>query len=278
MKALMLFLLALCFCGSLLAQVERSPQAVDTVYASDSASIVMLFAEPISLVDLGTGDFIARADQKVLMLKATRPNPGRLTTLFVRYGDEAYFTGFIGYEKSPAVYYYDCRNLNPSRRLRLRTETDGSQTLSARQDTTALVAAKLSQLAELPTEIRTVGITENHLELMLQTVRNDGQASYLKFGLRNDSSMPFVLDFVGFRFREPTKGRELADVLTVIEPLVAETVAEVGAKTEASYLFAIPLYALPRRASLEVIFRERNGSRSLMVSVPMNYLLTAKVL
>ncbi|MEL7531338.1 MAG: DUF4138 domain-containing protein [Bacteroidota bacterium] len=266
----------------LCAQVERQPHPIDTIYANEASSIILLFDEPISLVDLGTADFIAKTDQKVLMLKAVRPlaADSPLTTLFVRFGQEQYFTGFISYQAQPAYYYYDCRALYPKQRLRLNAQPDGLERLSLASPDTSLQAVEqhLGQLMDLRPEIATLGEIENHLELAVENIRNDDAATYLKLSLHNRSSMPYEVEFVGFRFREPTRGRELADILTEIAPLSFQIAPKVSPYEKEVFLFALPIYAMPRRASLEIIFREKNGSRSLVAKVPMNYILKAPIL
>lgn len=266
------------------AQIDQNPHLADTLYVSSQATAVLIFPGAISLADLGTGGFIAKTADKVLLIKANGPSKG-LTTLFVRYGKEQYFTGFIGYDSLPSLSYYDFRtaekggggavsfspDLGP-----ISPEVIAKDLLPEKID---LKAAKVSleRMKGLKRELFTIGSIAHHMQLGIENIRHDESLSYLSFSLQNGSSLPYRLELVSFRYREPVRGKGLADMLTELKPILIQAPDLIRPHDKDIFYVALPHFAIPSKGSLEILLREKNGTRSLIASVPTSAIMKAPI-
>ena len=278
-------------------QMNHDPHLSDTIYCSSTSSTVLLFPAAISLVDLGTASFIAKTEEKVLLLKAARVSSG-YTSLFVRYGKEEYFTGFVGYDSSLHYTYYDFREVQgeesgaiSSSRSKANTRfPDSPIHQTTNQLSPGVIATdvfpealdlgkardRLQELSGLKRELFTIGKIAHHMELALENIRHDKSLSYLKLSLQNSSSLPYLIELISFRFREPVKGKGLSDMLTEIKPLLHLSPRTVDAHSREVFLVALPHFATPSLGSLEILLREKNGTRALIASVPSQVMMEAE--
>lgn len=282
MKRIIL-ILWVCFAGL------YSYAQLDTVYVSPHATVSMVFSEKITLVDIGSEDCFFEYDDQVLLIKAITKLE-QLTSLFVRYGKDRYYACFLDYQTDLDQFHYDLRD-EPSIRLQAvdtaftaksfqmpLSPNSTAQDILPKGISKETVTARLSHLDSLDRELFTVGAIANNIAVSVENVRNDQALSYFKLSMLNQSSIPYLVEFVGFQYREPAEKKGLSDMVTEIQPVLYQVPDTVGTYACEEFLFALPHFATPRRGRLEVIFRERNGTRSISFQAPSNLVLRAKLI
>ncbi|MDW3651948.1 MAG: DUF4138 domain-containing protein [Bacteroidia bacterium] len=279
------------------AQLNLSPHQLDTIFVSEAGTTVMIFPQPLSLVDLGSNHFQASTHEKVLLLKARPDSYGILpTTLFVRYGSEGYFQGFLAYAPKPQEPFFDWRAMEffspkkkePDHPLGNAFQKEDKVSKAPGQKVEALgeldkaeityFQARIDSLKKLGREQLSPRQKRDGLELNLQAVRNDSLYTYLRLGLVNHSSLPFRIKKLELSLREPVRGKSLQDIQGMIalaykeEPLVLEPYGE-----EEIYLI-FPHSPSRKKARLQVLLQERKGNRSLELAIPYTLILKAPIL
>lgn len=263
-------------------------QLSDTVYASTSATISVLFPSSISLVDVGNEDYAFEYDNNLLLLKAKKPQAG-FTSLLVRYGD-AFFMGVVGYQTALDQFYYDYRQTEYEHLLALGEEQVGlpivpvPEIASIPQEEKAapptfLLETQLAQFKQLPLEkLRVKSCKKGGVFGKLEVVRNSDSCTFLRLRLYNTSTMPFEVEFSGLQYRERSRGKGLDDMVLPMKPLAAEIPEIVHPQDQATCLFAIPHFATSKRAKLEINIQERTGTRAIQFAIPSPYVLHAQTL
>jgi hypothetical protein len=144
------------------------------------------------------------------------------------------------------------------------------------------VENKLKRISKLPRNINIVA-KKQQIELNLLNLYNDSEATFLRFSLKNQSSIVYDLDYVSFAYiekrkRTSKKVNSLNSGLQEVEPLVKveKLLTESGKSNE--YLYALPLYSTTENGYLQIIFREKAGLRSITIDIPFKKILRAELL
>ena len=270
------------------AQLNLSPKQLDTIYVSELMTTAMIFPEPVSLVDLGSGAFQASTHDKVLLLKAAANSYGILpTTLFIHFGSEGYFQGFIAYRVKPQEPFYDWRKMEPGSPLKkeksanksavtLKKEKEDSELGVSQQDSSLLKG--LNYLRSRDREYLSIRKSKDGIELSLSNIYHDSSRTYFALKLDNNSSIPFYLSSVDIQLREPVKKKSLRDMVLPLEPELKRLPDKVEPYSSEMLYFVSPHRPAPKRALLEFSIREKNGTRALGLSIPYGEILKAPLL
>jgi Domain of unknown function (DUF4138) len=234
-------------------------QKQDTVFVNAEATTYLIFDEPISLFNLGSKEFEAKADNpKILFLKAKYTN-AKPSTLVVTHG-EAIYTAYL-VVKTNQKAFYDFRKTNQS-------ETK----MSAEKLKKERLSEQLKKLVNAPKNL-SIESKKQQIRLELTHLFNDNEATYMRFTLTNQSSILYDLDYVSFTYFEKRtrKDRKRNAVNTGFQEV--ETLIKIeNSLTEAGksnvYYYALPLYATTEKGYLQIIFREKAGLRSVELDVP----------
>ncbi|MBD0258826.1 MAG: DUF4138 domain-containing protein [Cytophagales bacterium] len=256
MKVILLLLLFL------LASVRPTAAQTDTIQVTHTANTYLLFNQPVDLVAVGlAGTYLAKIEGKSVFLKAKEANVWP-TTILVRSGDD-YFTAQLEYNPLPEKSLYDFRSTGNASVLPAKSKT--VQPLPA-----ATVQKRLEELSKAADGKALRTKKAGDVRLSLVSLFNDQGATYLQLLLRNGSSIPYWLDYVGFELLEQ-RGKRFSNNNTDRKetlPLVAVAPAQIAAGKAEALRFALPLYAFGRRGKLLITVRETAGSRVLHLKVP----------
>ena len=241
----------------------------DTVFVNAETPSYLIFEDAIGMYNIGSKDFDAQVNaSKMLFIKA-KNSFVKPSTLVVTYGEEI-FTAYLAFKKN-ANAFYDFRK--PTKQVAPETP---EQILQKR------IENKLQKVQEYPANVSFAAEKQNIL-VKLQNIYNDTQATYLKFSLKNQSSMVYDVDYVSFAYidkrkKKASKINTLNSALEEVEPMVKieKLVTESGKSNV--YLYAIPLYATTEDGYLQVIFREKAGLRSVTFEIPFKQILNAQLL
>jgi hypothetical protein len=252
----------------LLLNFHSFGQKYDTIYVNTEGTTYLIFDEPITLFNLGSKDYEAKADEPRILFIRAKTTLAKRSTLVITHGDEIY-TAYIAFKMNTQAFY-DFR-----KKAGLKAEVVENAEQKRLEN-------KLNSLTKLPKNINVV-VRKQEIELNLMNLYNDNEATFLKFSLKNKSSIVYDLDYVSFAYIEKRKRtskkiNSLNSGLQEIEPLakVEKLLTESSKSNE--YLYALPLYSTTEDGFLQVIFREKAGLRNVIIEIPFNKILRATLL
>lgn len=242
------------------SQVIRAQVPPDTLYVSVRETSYLLFPEAVTLVDIGrAGEYAAQIEGQSVFLKALHEQAGP-TNLLVRYGQQQYFTAKLCFSPQPARSLHDFRKRAPLAGAKPVEAVAGQEVFRTR----------LARVREM--KARKLGRVHqrHHLKAVVTHLLHDEKATYLGLEVTNHSSIDYRPDFIGFSLSEK-KGRGFwRKRLPVKElvPFVSELPAVLAAGESSRLFFALPLYAMAEGGKLLIRIREKEGSRTLQLSIP----------
>ena len=242
-------------------------QKYDTIYVSTESTTYLIFDEPISLFNLGSKDYEAKADDPHILFIRARTTLAKRSTIVVTHGDEI-LTAYIAFKMNSQVFYDFRKKQLPKEEIVENTEQKQ-------------IENKLKRMARLSRNVN-IEAKKQQIELNLLNLYNDNEATFLRFSLHNQSSIIYDLDYVSFAYIENRKrttkrintlngGLQEVEPLTKVEKLLTES----GKSNE--YLYALPLYSTTEDGFLQVIFREKAGLRSIIIEIPFKKILRAEL-
>jgi hypothetical protein len=253
----------------LLLNFHSFGQKYDTIYVNTEGTTYLIFDEPITLFNLGSKDYEAKADEPRILFIRAKTTLAKRSTLVITHGDEIY-TAYIAFKMKNAQAFYDFR-----KKAGLKVEVVENAEEKRLEN-------KLNSLTKFPKNINIV-VKKQEIELNLMNLYNDNEATFLKFSLKNKSSIVYDLDYVSFAYIEKRKRaskkiNSLNSGLQEIEPLakVEKLLTESSKSNE--YLYALPLYSTTEDGFLQVIFREKAGLRNVILEIPFHKILRATLL
>ncbi len=242
-------------------------QKYDTIYVSTESTTYLIFDEPISLFNLGSKDYEAKADDPHILFIRARTTLAKRSTIVVTHGDEI-LTAYVAFKTNTQAFYDFRKKQLPKEEIIENTEQKQ-------------IENKLKRIARLPRNIN-IKAKKQQIELHLLNLYNDNEATFLRFSLRNQSSIIYDLDYVSFAYIEKRKRttqriNTLNGGLQEVEPLIKieKLLTESGKSNE--YLYALPLYSTTEDGFLQVIYREKAGLRSIIIDIPFKKILRAEL-
>ena len=268
MKKMLVFALLLAVVFPSFAQQSAR---YDTVYVNTDATTYLIFDDAITLFNLGNIDYQAKADNPKMLFVRAKTTLAKPSTIVVTYGEEIY-TAYLAYRKN-AQAFYDFRKTKVSK----EPITETPQDLERKQ-----METKLRKVNNLSSNIFFMAEKQDILAKLLN-LYNDHTATYLKFSLKNQSSIVYDLDYVSFAYVEKRthKQKKLNTVnsgFLEVEPLVKIEKILTKSNETNEYFYALPLYSTTEDGHLQVIFREKNGLRSVTFEIPFKKILNAAFL
>lgn len=253
---------------------EFKAQEGKTIYVDMKGSVTLILPFQINLVEVGSDDFIAEPNGKLVLLKAVKPSTG-VTNLLIRFGIDQYFQGFVGYKKEVEQRYYDFRHqLNPQQRDSVRV-LRADQNLNISEEKVAnLLEGFHPGLDVLPK----MTVCQDLIGLSLLSIRNGPELTYIWLRIDNRTSLPYHIRQVNVQFRSKSRSRKLGDQI-IQRPLIAPQIpSTVAAKGRAYLSFAIPHFASGKRSQLEILIGENTGNRVIALKVKNIHIMNAEML
>jgi len=257
-------------------------EQLDTLFVSPGSTTYLAFPEPITLVDIGNKDYVFKVEKNILLLKSGVAQ-GKGTNMLVRFSDNL-FTGWLVHTTARHRSLYDYRNgVKQAQHIMLRSLDSTEHTappqpvLSLTHPGTLLptvgmapqflIDKHIKEIAGYDDKFRTLGVVKHSLAFLLVNLMNDSSYLYLRFRIINKSNIDYNLDYVSFEVKR--KGRfQGAGNLKVLQPVFTPGLAKITAHANKALIYVVPLYAPGEGGSLEVTFREANGNRRALLSIP----------
>jgi len=280
------FILSILF---ILSMYGVRAQKVDTIYVNHASTVYIVFPGDIGLVDIGSKKYLHNLQdgaKNVLFLKADAkssadPKGYQPSSLFVKYGEE-FYSGVIVYKEKLSQNMYDFRKsvtttnvvknngTNPTNNGGGNTNKSSTTEQKNQNTETSFQGDDLSRkiliLRDKKQEPKSLGKIENKLSVFCTNILTDKQFIYLKFSIKNNSSLDYEIDFTEFNFVD--KRSKNLEQKEPIKPAFADEKKVFPAKREVDFLYAIPVVAGTDSSFFEVTFRELNGTRKVVIEIP----------
>lgn len=198
------------------ASATSANAALLDVAVSDSSTTYLIFAGPVSLVDVGLlNNYRVKIEANAVFIRALRKNPPA-TPILVRYGSK-YWMGRLVFVNRPVLQLYDFQK-DASLGLNGAPGLNGAAYGSAPENELAMdrelelkneVEGKLQRLRKARVEHHSVAVIDNDLVLSLANVRNDKNFTYFRFKVINHSAIDYLVDFTDFELVENAKKKFL---------------------------------------------------------------------
>ncbi len=237
--------------------------AQDTIFVSNQYKSYLIFDQPVSLVDVGNPSFyeVRIEGSGVFVVALDKETP--TVPLYIVTGEEI-FTGMLSGQKQAAPFY-DFRKGNTDNHV-----ADNKIPKTFLQKRMNILSDK--QNLNYGTS-KTGGITFRLCGLM-----HDLKYSYFKFCVKNNSSVVYQTDFVGFeQIRRYKKGffAKEKEARFPVTPVASQKVQPILPYGEGYFYYVLPLHALGKKETLEVSLRESRGNRTLILKIPPRYIRKA---
>ncbi|GAB3283806.1 hypothetical protein GCM10027347_60560 [Larkinella harenae] len=247
-------------------------QEIDTIRVPLDGTSYLIFDEPISLVNLGTKAYLGKVEDRLLFVKALtdRAEP---TTLLVQAGGTL-FTGYLQFARKPKKNFYDYRQTG---RLSAAPPSTPSKTAPA-----TLTSSDLPFEAMKTLRMNT-SVKQSSGGMVMECVQlfNDEQHTYIRFTVRNTTTIGYRVDLVSFTYKEKLARRlhnKVAPQYEEMAPVDRREPAHIEAGRSEDFYYALPLYSTTDKGFLEVIFREQVGARIVTVEIPSTKIKDAPLL
>lgn len=246
-------------------------------------TVHILFQSRIKYVDLGSANLIAgKADatENVLRIKAAVENFTGETNFSVVCENGDFYTFNARYAKEPELLSVEITDL-----LQRRGIEGAPNKITAGLSDLGDSSPALVDLI-LKTIYRNNDRNIRHLGCMAFGVQTTIKGFYINDGLlyvhvqvRNTSNIPFTVDFTRFKVVDKKLVKRTATQEKVIQPLRSfNEEIEIGGKSTARVVFALPKFTLPDDNILMLDITEKDGGRHQSVRMESTDLLLAKTI
>ena len=249
------------------------PITQDTIYVSHQAKSYLLFDQPVSLADVGNPSlYQAQIEGNSVLVVATEDSVA--DTPFYAVVGNAPFTARLVFHPHPEAFYDFRKESIVSESL---SKTKEDQTLTRLQD---LQAQK---------ELNYATARQNGIRFQLVGLMHDLSTTYLKFKVKNNTSLVYQTDFIGFeRLKRYKKGFFAKDQearfplnpvaewrMDEVVPLPdgsnaygpPTTTGRVLPYSETYLYYAIPIQSLERKEAIIATLREKGSTRSVSLKI-----------
>ncbi|MEK6482437.1 hypothetical protein WJR50_33185 [Catalinimonas sp. 4WD22] len=224
----------------------------DTIYVSDQAKSYLLFDEAVSLADIGNPmRFQAGIEGNAVMLIAKKDSVPP-TPFYAVVGDQP-FQGVLIFQSHPQAFY-DFRKKSSNHEKRIAFEKE----------------ERLEFLQE-QTDLHYTGNKEHGISFRLVGILHDHQDTYLKFRVKNHTSVVYQTEFIGFERLKKYKKGFFAKTQVAHFPITeaeAWQIQDILPYSSGHLFYVLPLQALERRESIIATLREKGARRSISLKLP----------
>ncbi|MCU0440644.1 MAG: conjugative transposon protein TraN [Raineya sp.] len=284
-------------------------QKVDTIYINNTSTTYLIFPFDVDLVDVGSKDYVHQIQESaknVVFIKALKeknasggiPIP---TSFFIKSGNE-YYNGVLIFKKDIKQTMYDFRiSTQKTNATKNTSNTSGSNsgnnssvggnnsnnnTNTIKSNNTATTQTQesgndmqknLLKLRDSKAQYKSIGQISNGMSIFCSNIYIDKQNNiYLKFSIKNNSSIDYELDFVEFNFIDKrSKAMQKKEPLT---PLYMDEKKLFPSKKQVEFLYVLPPMAGTDNSLVEVTFREMNGTRKAVIEVPSSKINASEII
>ena len=257
------------------------PHGLEITYEK---TVHILFPAPIKYVDLGNTNLVAgKADgvENVLRVKAAIRNFTEETNMSVITEDGDFFSFNVKYVDEPRLlniemcdFIHDGEAVNrPNNAMDIFLTELGSES-------PRMVRLILKSIyRDDKRRIRHIGCKRFGVQFLLKGLYAHGDLLYFHTEVKNDTNVPFDVDFVNFKVADKKIVKRTAMQERVIYPLRAYNyVTRMEGKDGACTVFALPKFTLPDDKKLVVELAEKQGGRHQVFEITNEELTRAETI
>ena len=240
------------------------PHGLEITY---DKTVHIIFPSAVRYVDLGSPNLIAgKADgaENVIRVKATVKDFHEETNMSVITEDGAFYTFNVKYANEPlllnvemADFIHDGESVNrPNNAMEVYLKELGSES-------PMLVKLIMKSIhKEDRRTVKHIGSKSFGIQYLLKGLYSHNGLLYFHTELRNNSNVPFDIDFITFKIVDKKVAKQTAMQEQVLLPLRAYnyTTCVVGQKSERT-VFTLQKFTIPDDKQLIVEMHEKNGGR-----------------
>ena len=260
-------------------------QDIGNIYVNENISATLVFDEDIEFIVFGNNPVLGYDDggmpvfgfyemfqsSNAIILRLVNLD-APTTNLTIRMVNGEILHGMLRIDKEKATSFYDFRQREPE-----NVKTEKHDLEKTRTD---LVDFRVAQIIEMADEYTWLGARRSRMEYQVGNIRNDSRHMYLKITIRNNSGAQYNIDGAIFRFEE-AKGRGIGrrgqQLTERVVPVYHSEVEYVGAYSEKTLGYALPLFSVGQNGKLVIQFIEKNGSRNATIEIPAAELLKVRI-
>ncbi|MDF9796265.1 hypothetical protein OKW21_001528 [Catalinimonas alkaloidigena] len=232
----------------------------DTIYVSNQSKSYLLFDEAVSLADIGNPMlFQASIEGKAIMVIAKKDSVPP-TPFYAVVGDQP-FQGVLIFHSHPQVFY------------------DFRKDVTEHEKSIGNEIEKRFKVLNEQADLFYVGNKADGISFKLVGILHDHQATYLKFRVKNHTSVIYHTEFIGFERLKKYKKGLFAKMQVAHFPIAAEgwQIKEILPYSSANLYYVLPLQALERKESIIATLREKAARRSVPLKLPYQLIKRANL-
>ncbi|MEN7551849.1 DUF4138 domain-containing protein [Rapidithrix thailandica] len=227
---------------------------MDTLYVSDSATLYLVFDQPVDLVDIGLGaDYHCKMEGPVVFVKAKRPL-WRPSPLLVQVGNRFVMTLLV-YRSHPGKFLYDYRK---------------KPLAKPKKEKKFLPEIELKKLDAFPEMFRNKKRKKDGISMQVDKVLIGKRGIYLKLSLINTTSMDYRPDHLAFywaQFHRRGWFKKKKSSIRQAVPIEIQSPELVPAGSSEAFYIALPVFAVGDEGHLSITLREQQGNRNLSLKL-----------
>lgn len=258
------------FCCLFVLLLLQSSKAVNTnrIYISVSKATVLIFSDPIDEIELGSSEYASKIKGNFLLIRAKKLN-AKPTFLFVRYGNGKNFQNLEICASNNAPMEYNMSDFVEKGSTSAKSKTSKKDSRPQEKQIRFMLNSKQKYF--------TYSKQEHGTQLTLLDIEHFDGNTYLKFNIKNKSSIDLDMQHISFNYYDIDKYLFLFSKRVrnkLVEPVIPPENVKVNASESKDFVFCIP--TVKASGGLEVYFEEAEASKALSINIPHRVLLNAK--
>lgn len=276
-------------------------QNMGEIVVNENNSATIAFDQDIDFVVFGNNpplgenrfefyDFFT--DGSVCVIRGNTPKAPK-TSITVKLKDQSVWYGFVLFGDNAKILYSFTSNPLPEKNTSVKKPTmpknDGLENMEVVEDTvepfivsdSETLNEKVRKTTAISREIYTIGQRIGDVSISIIALRNDSKNTFISLEIANNSGNAYMIDGILFKFIEGRrKGIKKDEASTEERVMPVSILGErvVKAYTTEIIGVAIPLFSVDNSGRLEVSVREKDGTRSAILTVRGNVLNKIKIL
>ena len=230
-------------------------------------TVHLIFPSGISYIDLGSSNIIAgkaEGAENVVRVKAAVKDFTEETNFSVITDEGSFYSFIVNYSKEPEKLSIEMKDFLHNNKLSNRPENSMEVQLTELGDESPQNVQKVMEKIYRSNRKKVKHVRSNQfgIEFQLRGIFSHNGLLYLHTEIKNNSDIPFDIDFLVFKIVDKKVVKRTAIQETIIEPVRAYNyLTSINGKEEESTVFAFQKFTIPDKKQLVVELFEKNGGR-----------------
>ena len=258
-----------------------APHGLEITY---DKTVHVIFPSPIKYVDLGSTNLIAgKADaaENVIPVKGAKKHFRGETNMSVITEDGNFYTFNVRYADEPLLlnvemcdFIHDGETVNrPNNAMEIYLQELGNES-------PRLVRLIMKSVhRQDKRRVRHIGCKRFGVQFLLRGLYTHNDLLYFHTQLRNETNVPFDVDFIQFKIVDKQVSRRTAQQETFIEPLRSyNNLTRIDGRSSGHMVYAFGKITIPDDKRLQVDVFEKNGGRHQRFTIENSDLVDARLI